>query len=76
MFYEAAGGRRYTGLWNGYQEFRRPERLAEDRSRDLVAQDADARRRRARRAPSCSATASRWPARKISTERSIGLFFP
>ena len=45
MFYEAAGGRRYTGLWNAYQDFVDFSDLLQADRAILVAQ-GPARRRR------------------------------
>ena len=67
MFYEAAGGRRYTGLGNAYQDFVDLSTLLKADRAILVTQepsrqpDQSAGRRR------CSATAGRWAAHKINT---------
>ena len=66
MFYEAAGGRRYTGLWNAYQGFVDLSALLKADRAILVAQ-APAGADESRAAPRCSATASRSAARKINT---------
>ena len=76
MFYEAAGGRRYTGLWNAYQSFVDFSTLLNADRAILVAQApaADGEDHPGRR------VAPRRPAaghvRKINTSPSIGLCFP
>ena len=69
MFYEAAGGRRYTGLWNAYQGFVDLSDLLKADRAILVAQGPASPERRPPAAPSCSATAGRWPARKTNMSR-------
>ena len=44
MFYEAAGGQRYTGLWNAYQDFVDLSTLLKADRAILVAQAAGRRR--------------------------------
>ena len=66
MFYEAAGGRRYTGLWNAYQDFVDLSTLLRADRAILVAQEPSRRQDKARTAPLCSATAGRWAARRTN----------
>ena len=75
MFYEAAGGRHYTGLWNAYQSFVDLSSLLNADRAILVAQ-VPVNAQETAQAPRCCATAAplRTPQGNISP--CIGLSFP
>ena len=76
MFYEAAGGRRYTGLWNDYQQFVDLSDLLRADRAILIAQGPAAEDE----VPQGGATLLRdgnpLTSPRISIEKCIGLFFP
>ena len=71
MFYEKAGGRRYTGLWNAYQGFVDLSPLLKT-DRAISSPNNRPQATRTTRAPSCSATAVRWATRTINILLSTG----